>query len=426
MPRLEEGQSVCWRLTGLWRQADFVKLWAARAISLVGSGVTMLALPLTAVTVLEATPAQMGVLEAAGALPALLLGLFAGAWVDRRRRRPILIGADLGRAALLTLIPIAAILHRLCVEHLVVIAFALGMLNLSFGVAHGPFLLSLVGREKLVEGNSKLQMSRSVAELVGPGLAGALVAWVTAPLAIAVDVLSSLASGLLLGLIRAPEPAPDPLTQQQSVWRQIGDGLRLVANDRTLRAIAGCIGTLGLFNSILEAIFILYVTRELEIGPGLLGLIFAVSSVGFLIGALLPGWASRRFGLGPSIIGGILLAALSDLLIPLAGGTVPLVVTILVMSSGFFGLGLTVFNVGQASLQQAVTPNYLQGRVNATMGVIGSASGPLGGLLGGTLGTILGLRTTLALAAVGEILSVAWLLSSPLRSLREQPEAGKY
>jgi MFS family permease len=415
-----------WRLTGLWRHADFVKLWAARTISLVGSGVTMLALPLTAVTVLEATPAQMGVLEAAGALPALLLGLFAGAWVDRRRRRPILVVADLGRATLLTLIPIAAILHGLCIEYLVVIAFLLSVLNLSFGVAHGPFLLSLVGREQLVEGNSKLQISRSVAEIVGSGLAGTLVASVTAPLAIAVDALSFLVSGLLLGLIRAPEPAPDPAAQQQSVWHQIGDGLRLVTNDRALRAIAGCIGTLGLFNSILEAVFILYVTRELEIDPGLLGMIFAVGSIGFLIGALLPGWASRRFGLGPSIIGGTLLAALSDLLIPLAGGTVPLVVTILVISGGFFGLGLTVFNVGQASLQQAVTPDHLQGRVNATMGLIGSASVPLGGLLGGTLGTILGLRTTLVVAAVGEILSVVWLLSSPLRSLREQPEAGEY
>jgi MFS family permease len=411
-----------WRLTGLWRHSDFLKLWAGRTISLVGSGVTMLALPLTAATVLGATPAQMGILEATGALPSLLLGLFAGAWVDRRRRRPILIAADLGRALLLALIPTGAILHVLRIEHLYVTTFLLSALGLSFGVAHGPFLLSLVGREKLVEGNSKLEISRSVAEIVGPGLAGALVELVTAPLAIAVDTLSFLVSGFFLWLIRAPEPVPNPPERQQSVWRQIGAGLQLVTGDRSLRAIAGCIGTLSLFNSILEAVLILYLTRELEVGPGLLGLIFATGSVGFLIGALLPGRASRRFGLGPSIIGGILLAALSDLLIPLAGGAVPIIVVVLVISEFFFGLGLTIYNVGQASLRQAITPDHLQGRVNATMGVIASASVPLGGLLGGVLGTAVGLRATLVVAAVGEILSVVWLLISPLRSLRQQPE----
>jgi MFS family permease len=411
-----------WRLTGLWRHPDFLKLWAGRTISLAGSGVTMLALPLTAATVLEATPAQMGILEATGALPALLLGLFAGAWVDRRRRRPILIAADLGRAVLMALIPAAAVLHVLRIEHLYVTTFLLSGLGLCFGVAHGPFLLSLVGRENLVEGNSKLEVSRSAAEIVGPGLAGALVELVTAPLAISVDTLSYLASGFFLWLIRAPEPAPSPPERQQSVWRQIGEGLRLVTGDRSLRAIAGCIGTLGLFNSILEAVFILYLTRELEIGPGLLGLIFATGSVGFLIGALLPGRASRRLGLGPSIIGGILLAALSDLLIPLVGGPVLVIVVVLVISEFLFGLGLTIYNVGQASLRQAITPDHLQGRVNATMGVIASASVPLGGLLGGVLGTALGLRATLVVAAVGEVLSVAWLVSSPLRSLREQPE----
>jgi MFS family permease len=215
---------------------------------------------------------------------------------------------------------------------------------------------------------------------------------------------------------------PNPPERQQSVWRQIGAGLQLVTGDRSLRAIAGCIGTLSLFNSILEAVLILYLTRELEVGPGLLGLIFATGSVGFLIGALLPGRASRRFGLGPSIIGGILLAALSDLLIPLAGGAVPIIVVVLVISEFFFGLGLTIYNVGQASLRQAITPDHLQGRVNATMGVIASASVPLGGLLGGVLGTAVGLRATLVVAAVGEILSVVWLLISPLRSLRQQPE----
>ena len=381
----------------------------------------MLALPLTAALVLEATPAQMGILEAAGALPSLLLGLFAGAWVDRRRRRPILIAADVGRAVLLMLIPIAAILHVLHIEHLYAVAFLLSMLGLFFQVAYGPFLLSLIGRERLVEGNSKLQVSRSVAEIAGPGLAGWLAELVTAPISIALNALSSLVSGIFLVLIQTPEPTPDPVEQGQSIWHEIGEGLRLVLGDRSLRAIAGCVGTLSLFNSALEAVWILYVTRQLRIAPGLLGLIRASGSVGFLIGALLPGHVARRFGLGPAIIGGILLTALSDLLTPLAGGPTIAVVAILVAAQFFFGLGLTIFNVGQVSLRQAATPDHLQGRMNATMHVIALSIVPLGGLLGGALGETIGPRTTLITAALGEILSVAWLLFSPLRSLREQP-----
>jgi MFS family permease len=419
---MKEDHPMRQRLTGLWRHADFVKLWAGQTISLIGSGITALAFPLTAVMVLEATPTQMGILEAAGALPALLWGLFAGALADRCCRRPILIAADVGRAVLLALVPIAALTHLLRIEVLYVTAFLLSTLGLFFGVAYGPFLLSLVGREQLVEGNSKLEVSRSVAEIVGPGLAGWLVELVTAPISIAVDALSFLISGLCLGLIRAPEPAPDPAGQRRSIWREIGEGLCLVGSDRLLRAIASCMAVLSLFNAALEAVCLLYVTRELGIEPGLLGLIFASGSVGFLVGALLPGLVTRRFGLGPATIGGILLAALSDLLTPLAGGPNAVVVGILVVGQFLFGLGLTIFNVGQVSLRQAVTPDHLQGRMNGTMQVIALGIVPLGGLLGGALGETIGLRTTLVVTALGEMTAAAWLLFSPLRSLRERPD----
>jgi Na+/melibiose symporter-like transporter len=280
-----------------------------------------------------------------------------------------------------------------------------------------------VGREQLVEGNSKLELSRSVAEIVGPGVAGGLVELVTAPIAIFVDAISFLISALFLGLIRTTEPAPRPSDQRQHVWGEIGEGLRLVAGNRTLRAIAGCTGTVNLFNSALEAVFILYLTRELEIGAGLLGLIFASGSVGFLLGALLSGWVTRRFGLGPGIIGGLLLVGLSDLLIPLMSGSVAamVIMMVLVAAQFFFGLGLVIFNAGQVSLRQAITPDRLQGRMNATMSFIVWGIVPLGGLLGGGLGETIGLRLTLLLAALGEILAVLWLLFSPMRSLQEQP-----
>jgi MFS family permease len=411
------------RLAGLWRHADFVKLWTGQTISLFGSQIEFLALPLTAVLFLKATPAQMDFLTTAGAIPSLLVGLFAGVWVDRHRRRPVLIAADLGRAALLIAIPIAAILGTLRIEYLYIVTFLEGILVLFFNVAHRSFLSSLVEREQLVEANSKLELSNSVTEIVGPGVAGGLVQLVTAPIAIAVDAISFLISALFLGLIRTPEPAPKLSDQRQNVWREVDEGLRLVFSNSLLRAIAGCIGTVGLFNSVLETVFILYLTGELGIGPGLLGLIFASGSVGFLIGALLPEWVTRRFGLGSGIIGGLLLTGLSDLLIPLVDGSVAVVVVtmILVAAQFFFGLGLTIFNIGQVSLCQAITPGHLQGRMNATMRFLSWGIVPLGGLLGGGLGEMIGLRSTLLLAALGEIFAVLWLLLSPMRSLQKQP-----
>jgi MFS family permease len=413
------------RLTGLWRHADFMKLWAGQTISLLGSGITFLALPLTAILVLEATPAQMGILTAVAAVPPLLLGLFAGVWVDRYRRRPLLIAVDVGRAGLLLFIPIAAVLGILRLEHLYIVALLISTLGLFFGVAYGPFLVSLVGREQLVEGNSKLAVSRSAAEIIGPGLAGWLVQLFTAPVAIIVDAFTFLISGLFLGLIRTPEPTPKSTEQQQHIWHEIIEGLRLVMGDQFLRAIAAGSCTLSMFNTVLEAVVLLYMTRELEIEPGLLGLIYASGSTGFLLGALLPGPVTRRVGLGPAIIGSLLLATLGDLLVPLAGGPVMLVVAILIMAEFLFGLGLTLFNVGQLSLRQAVTPDHLQGRMNATMQVMTMGLVPLGGLLGGVLGEVIGLRPTLFVAVLGEMLAVSWLLFSPLRSLREQPDEAR-
>lgn len=416
-------RNIFMRSAGLWHHRDFAKLWTGQTISLLGSQVTFLALPLTAVLVLGATPAQMGLLTAAGALPSLLVGLFAGVWVDRHRRQPILIAADLGRAALLFAVPAAALLQVLRMEHLYLIAFLVGLLGLFFDVAYRSYLPSLVGREHLVEGNSKLEMSQSVAEIVGPGIAGWLAQAFTAPLAIAVDAVSFLVSAIFLRLVRAVEPAPRPLEPQQNIMREAIDGLHLVLDNRLLRAVAGCVGILNLFNSALEAVLILYLTRELQITPALLGLVMTGGSAGFLIGALLTSRVTERFGLGAGIIGGVLLAALSDLLIPLLDASAPiaLIVLVLVVAQFFFGLGLTVYRVGQVSLRQAVTPDGMQGRMNATISVIAWGIVPLGGLIGGALGELIGTRSTLLLCASGELLATLWLLLSPVRALRQQP-----
>lgn len=289
------------RLTGLWRHPDFLKLWAGQTVSLVGSQITLLALPLVAALVLRATPLQMGILTAALATPALLFGLPAGAWIDRLPRRPILVDADLGRFALLGAIPLAYLMGILRLELLYVVAFLIGTFTLLFDVAYQSFLPSLLAREELVEGNSKLEMSRSAANLVGLGLAGVLVQLVTAPVAIAVDACSFLVSALTLGFVRAQEPHPSARDKSKRIWSEIGEGLRLVFGAPTLRALTGSRATLTFFNSMLEAVFVLYLVRQIGIAPALLGLIWTVGSLGFLVGAALAGRVTRRIGSGAAL-----------------------------------------------------------------------------------------------------------------------------
>ncbi len=403
------------------RNPDFTKLWIGQSISLIGSQVTMLALPIAAAVTLNATPLQMGVLSAVGSAPALLFGLLAGVWVDRNKRRPILIGADLGRALVLGIIPVSALLGMLKVEVLYVVGFLAGTFGLFFNVAYRSYLPGLVGRQQLVKANSQLELSNSVSEIIGPGAAGGLVQLIGAPLAIAVDAFSFLVSAFSIRLIRAPEPSIKPAEDGTNLASEIKEGLHLVFGERRLRALAGCIGSLGLFNAVLEAVLILYLTRQLGLTAGWLGVIFAGGSVGFLLGALLADRLTRRLGLGRSLILGVLVTSASDLLVPLAGGidTLWVLVGVLVVAQFFFGIGLTIFQIGQVSLRQSLTPDHLQGRMNATLSMLAWGIAPLGGLLGGVLGQELGLRPTLVLAAAGEMLAVFWLVFSPVRTIQQ-------
>lgn len=409
----------------LWRNSDFRKLWAGQTISIIGSQIKFLALPLTAVLFLEATPAQMGYLEVAGALPGLLIGLLAGVWVDRLRHRPILIATDLGRALLLLSIPALALASRLRMEHLYLITCLTGILGVFFGVAYHSYLPTIASREQLIEGNSKLELSRSAAEIISPGLGGLLVQWLTAPVAILFDALSFLASAFFLMLIRTPEPAAQARTGHDSVWREIGSGLRFVTRHPLLRPLAGSSAVITLFNTMLETVWILYLSHELGLMAGLLGVIRSTGGVGFVIGALLPEQATRRFGLGRTMVGGVVIAALGDLLTPLAGGSLLQIAVTLIAGEILFGIGATVYGVGQTSLRQAVTPHELQGRMNATVGFLESAAIPVGALLGGALGTAIGLRATLFLAACGFFLAALWLRLSPVWGVLSHDETGK-
>ncbi|HUS15583.1 MAG TPA: MFS transporter [Chloroflexia bacterium] len=408
---------------GLWGRPDFVKLWIGQTISQLGSGIGGMAVSLTAVLVLGAAPAQMGILTAMGAVPVLLVGLPAGAWVDRLRRRPILIAADLGRAVLLAWVPLAWALGWLRIEQLYVVAALVGALTVVFDVADESFLPSLVPREDLVEGNSKLGVSSSVAEIGGPSLGGLLVQIMSAPLAVLFDTFSFVASAISLGAIRTVEPAPLPAAEEASLRREIGEGLRLVAGDRMLRALAGTSATFTFFGNFIGALYSLYVIRELGLSPAVLGISVGVGGIGALIGALLTGPVTRRLGLGPTLIGALTVAGLIQLLLPLIGGP-PLQAGALLLAVQLLGdIAIAVFMINEISLRQALIPSALLGRANASIQFLVGGLGLFGALLAGVLAEapVLGIRGTLLLAVLGIIAASSWMFFSPVRALRATP-----
>jgi len=306
------------------------------------------------------------------------------------------------------------------IEQLYAVTFVVGVLSVFFEVAHYAYVPSLVGRESVVEGNSKLQISYSAAEGGGPGIAGLLVQFISAPGAIAVDAFTYLVSAVLLRRIEMPEP-PVETESSRGVRCDIETGLRALLGHRLLRPIVLSSMTESIFLKGISAIFVLYATRELEISPVMLGVILAVGGIGAIPGALLSTPTADRFGVGPTIIGGWLIAMATWLLIPLATG--PLAVPVFAASMLLGGVAGTIVNVQQWSLRQLVTPDALQGRVTASHRFLVYGAYPLGALLGGWLGATLGLRPAIALCALGALTGPIWVAGSPLRRLREQPTA---
>jgi MFS family permease len=407
--------------TGLWRRPSFLKLWAGSTVSLFGSQITFLALPFTAVLLLHATTAQMSFLMIAETLPTLLLGLFAGVWVDRLPRRALLLGADVGRAVMLGSIPLLSLVGSLQVEYLFLVAFVTGLLTFLHDAAYGAYLPSLVDRNALIEANSKLEMSNLLAGLAGPGLAGWLIQLVSAPVAIAVDAFSFLASALAVWTIRVPEVRALAAAKSASYWRDLGEGLRVMLKDSTLRAVAACAATENFFGGITDVVRVLYFVQVLHLGAVYFGLMFSVASLSALAGAAANPWVTRTLGIGPTMLLSACILAAGWVLIPLAGGPVPVQVTMIVVGALLFGVSNTLLNVNEATLRQHVAPNHVLGRVGASMQFIGSGSLPLGALLGGVLGEHIGLRSTFLAGACGLFLAALWIYFSPVRSLRLPP-----
>jgi MFS family permease len=409
------------KLNGLWREPDFLKLWTGQTISKFGSYISGVALPLTALLVLAATPVQMGILVALEGAPVLLVGLFAGVWVDRLRRRPILIACDLGRALLLGSIPLAAALGVLRMEQLYLVAALAGIFTVFFDIANQSYLPALVERERLVEANSKLGSSDSLAEISGPALGGGLVQVLTAPFAIVIDALSFLGSALCVGAIRKPEAPSAPLEERQNVWREIVEGMGLVTRQPVLRALMGGMCTFEFFGGFFGTLYTLYAVRDLHMPPALVGALVGLGGVGALLGSFVVGWVVRRLGVGRALIGAMLFAATLQLLIPLARGPLALAVLMMAIPQVVGDIGWAVFLIGEVSLRQSVIPDRLLGRANASMQFFTRGVSPLGALLGGALGALIGARFALLIAVCGILLGSLWLIFSPIRGLREHP-----
>jgi predicted MFS family arabinose efflux permease len=395
-----------------------MKLWTGQTISELGSVVTRTAIGFVAIVVLGVGPVELGILTAAASVGTLLVGLVAGVQADRMRRRPILIVSDLIRAALLIAIPVAYAAGALRVELLYVVVFSAAILGAFFDVAYRSYLPSLVGRERVVEGNAKLGMSGAIAEVVAPALAGAIVQLFSAVAAIVVDAVSFLVSAISILLIGAPEPAPVP-RGERSALTEIAEGLATVWRDPYVRATTGFEVTRYFFGSFIGVLYLLYGLNDLGLSPFVVGLAISLGGVGAFVGAALVGPTVRRFGIGPTIVrvgiaGGVLV-----FLLPLAKGQPPVIAASFLFAGQLFGdtLGM-IEDIAILSLRQQVTRDEILGRVNATVHVLVDGVAPLGALAGAALAVAFGNRDTLLVAAIGILLARAWLILSPLSSLR--------
>lgn len=407
----------------LLRHPDFLKLWTAETISVFGSQVSGLAIPLIAALYLKVEPFAFAMLGTIEFLPFILFTLPAGAWVDRLRRRPILISGDLGRAIALGTIPVAFWFDALTIWQLYAVGFITGTLTVFFDVANQSYLPSVVERDQLVDGNSKLQISQSAAQLIGPAIAGYLVAFFKA-FAILLDSLSFVLSALFVFLIRRPEPpVVDHLGEdgkpRNSIVREIREGFAFVVRNPSLRGISAGTSTSNLFSSVAFSIYLLYAVQDLGLSAEQIGLVFAIGNLGTLAGALLANRLAGWFGLGPTIIGSLFLGGFGPILVAIA--PVDQAIPFLIVAGVFGGLSQMIYNINQVSYRQAICPPRMQGRMNATVRFLVWGTMPIGSIIGGILGSTIGLHNTIWVGAILGLTPALWPLLSPIRHVRVMP-----
>jgi MFS family permease len=403
----------------IWRNPAFVRVWTAATISIFGSLITRMALPFVAILVLGAGPIEVAGLRSVELVAGLGIGLVAGAWVDRLRRRPVLIWADLGRALLLFSIPLTFILGTLTLWQVFVVAASTAVLTAFFDAADNAYLPSIVERRELLDANSALTASGSTAEVTAFGISGVLIQVLTAPIAILIDAISFLVSAMLLGTIRRPEPPPPPPADRRPLVREIREGAGIVAGDPILRPLLLTQMSQGVMWGVTGAIYLLYAFEELSLGPAAIGLIAGAGGAGSLLGALLVGPAVRRWGVGPSAVGAMGLAAIGSSFIPLAPAGLPLAAAAFLVAQQVVGdAGVTAYDVTERSVTQALVDDRALGRASSTF-TVGAGTAQLAGtIIAGLVAEAVGLRGAAVLAPLGALLGAVILWRSPVRSLR--------
>jgi Na+/melibiose symporter-like transporter len=410
--------------SALWRNQAFIRVWSAATISIFGSLITRIALPLVAILVLGAGALEVAILRGVDLGATLVFGLVAGAWVDRLRRRPVLIWADLGRAALLGSVPVAFVLGVLGFPQLLVVSGLAAILTTFFDAADNAYLPSVVERDELVEANSALAASGSAAEFMAFGISGVLVQVLTAPIAIAIDAVTYLASALLLGTIRTEEAPPPKAEDREPVLTEIRVGLSLVRHDPVLRAFVGAQMALAALWGIFGATWFLFALDDLDLGPAVLGLVAGVGGASSFIGAVVATRATARWGVGTVAIGAMLLAAVGNAFIPLAPAGLPFIaIGCLVMQQLVADSAVTVYDITEVSVRQTLVHDRALGRVSSTFKVAAMGGQLIATLAAGLLAEAIGLRATLWLAPLGGLLGAAILWFSPVRHLVALPEA---
>jgi MFS family permease len=396
---------------------NFRRYFVGQSISMLGDQVTLIALPLTAVLALHASPAQMGALLTVALIPNLIFSLHAGVWVDRRgRRRQMMLATDVGRGVLIATVPVAYAFGQLTWVHLYVVAFLSGTLSVFFFVAYGAFFQVVVPREDYVAANSLIHGSRAFSFLAGTSLGGILVQLLRGPYALALDAVSYVFSAFFLGRIDAEEPPGAPHESGGLM-----SGVSWIRHNAIIRAELLGVATLNLFNFMFFALFLLYATRDLGVRPATLGIVLGAASIGTLSGSFVTARISRRIGVGPTFIIGCFLFPAPLILVPAAGGPYWLVLGMLFVAEFLSGVGLMLLDIMAGTISAGTVPTALRSRVSGAFMVVNYGVRPLGTTLGGILGTVIGVRSTLWIATVGALLGLAWLLPSPILGLRDVP-----
>jgi MFS family permease len=412
-------------LPGLLREREFRFFWLGQTVSVFGDQITFLALPIVAVLILDAAPEEMGLLTAVGLVPHLLFSLPAGAWLDRvRRRRRVMILADVARAAAILVVPAAFLASVLSFELLLVVAFVIGAISVVFDVAWMTLFATVARRDQYVEANALLTGSRSVSAVGGPALAGVLIQVLSAPVALIVDGASFLLSALFLNRIRAPDPEVE--AHAGSIREQLSGGMAFLLRDPIMRPSVLGLAVMNLFNFAFHGLFVLFVTRYLGITPGVLGLLLGIGAIGGVLGAVLAPWVGRRLGVGGSFLLTMFVFPAALILVPLAYGLPePAILAMLLAAEFIGGFGVIVLDINAGAMLIARTPELLRGRSTGAFKTINMGVRPVGALLGGFLGGLIGVHETMLAVTVAGLGGLVFLVRSPVARLRELPEAGE-